>query len=291
MRSVHTLLHGIVDYAGLFPPAGLDMATAVGNYARYRTGETCWALGRFIVPAARLAEFAGAAEPHRPASEPWRLSGLAGADLDADLAAIDSFNQRDLGAAVDTIELKAASPEAIRAAAGRIGGRLEAYVELPIAEDPGELVAALTAVGARAKVRTGGVTADAFPPAEQLFRFVVRCAAAGVPFKATAGLHHPLRGSYRLTYEPASARGTMYGFLNVFLAAAAVAHGLPEAIAAALLQEGDPAALAFDEEGVVYRGCRLGEAELRHTRRHLAIAFGSCSFTEPVDDLRALGLL
>ena len=81
-------------------------------------------------------------------------------------------------------------------------------------------LAVLSAAGARAKVRTGGVTEGAFPASHALARFIQSCADAGVPFKATAGLHHPLRGEYRLTYEPGSPHGMMFGFLNVFLAAA-----------------------------------------------------------------------
>jgi hypothetical protein len=293
MRSVHTLLHGIIDYAGLFPPAGLELPEAVANYAAYRGGSSCWALGRFVVPAARLAEFEHAAELYLPTEgQPWKLAALGGTDLAADLSAIHRFNARRGDAAVvDTIELKASTPAEIRAALAAIDGRLDAYIELPITSDPGELVAELVPAGARAKVRTGGLTPESIPSAADLFRFMLRCAAAGVPFKATAGLHHPLRGSYRLTYAPESPCGTMFGFLNVFLTAAAVNHQVPDPIARALLEESDPSALRFDEEGVSYRGARLEDAQIRHTRRYHAIAFGSCSFTEPIDELRALGLL
>ncbi len=293
MRSAHTLLRGIVDYAGLFPPAALDLPAAVTNYAAYRSGTYAWALSRFVVPVARLDELAQAAEPHlRATREPWPLSALAGTDLASDLAAIERFNTQHHGhAVIDSIELKAATPGAIEAASARIDGRLETYVELPIAEDPGELVAALAAAGGRAKVRTGGLTPDAFPAADNLFRFILRCSAAGVPFKATAGLHHPLRGSYRLTYAPDSPCGAMYGFFNVFLSAAAVSHDVPEPIARALLEEASVDALEFDDAGITYRGAMLTEAAFGHTRRYHAIAFGSCSFTEPIDELRALGLL
>jgi hypothetical protein len=293
MRPVHTLLHGAIDYAGLFPPAALDLGAAVANYASYRSGTACWALGRLIVPAARLRELEAAAAPCFPTGvHRWRISALAGGELDHELDLVAAFNERHAGqATVDTIELKASSPDAIGRALAAVDGRLGVYVEIPVSADPGDAVAALAAAGARAKVRAGGVVADAFPSPDDLFRFIQRCAAAGVPFKATAGLHHPLRGEYPLTYAPGSARGTMFGFLNVFLAAAGVSHGMPEETARALLVESSPGALEFDQEGVTYRGARLGDAELRHTRRSLAIAFGSCSFREPIDELRGLGLL
>ncbi|MGE5232388.1 MAG: hypothetical protein ACM3NS_11645 [Deltaproteobacteria bacterium] len=293
MRSVRTLLHSLIDYAGLFPPAELGMNAAVASYSSYRAGEHCWALGRFVVPAVRLAEFERAVEPCLPAAgAPWRLAALAGPDLAADLAAVAEFNRRHSGrATVDTIEIKGAMRQAIAAAVGAIDGRLDTYVELPIARDPAPLVAELARLGARAKVRTGGVTADAFPPAADLLRFLQRCVEAGVPFKATAGLHHPLRGAYRLTYAPQSPSAVMFGFLNVFLAVAFLEHGMGWADALALLEETSADTFRFGEEGVEWRTHRLSEAELRHTRRRSAMAFGSCSFQEPLDDLRALGLL
>jgi hypothetical protein len=293
MRSVHTLLHSLIDYAGLFPPAELGMTAAVASYSAYRAGEHCWALGRFVLPVARLTEFERAAASCLPAAgAPWKLAALAGADLAADLGAIAGFNRRHADrAAVDTIELKAATPEAIAAALGAIDGRLDVYVELPIARDPAPLMAELARLGGRAKVRTGGVTPDAFPAPADLLAFLRRCVEAGVPFKATAGLHHPLRGAYRLTYAPDSPSATMFGFLNVFLTAAFLEHGMGGADALALLEETSPDAFRFEQEGIGWRSHRLDDAELRHTRRRSAMAFGSCSFEEPIDDLHALGLL
>ncbi|HEU5171159.1 MAG TPA: hypothetical protein VFU46_11510 [Gemmatimonadales bacterium] len=293
MRPVKTLLHGLIDYAGLFPPAGLGMAAAVAEYAAHRSGPWCWALGRFVVPAARLGEFERAAEPCFPASGlPWKVSALGGPDLEAELTIIDGFNARRAGhAAVDTIELKAACEAAAAAALGAIDRRLDAFVEIPVAQDPGALVAALARLGARAKVRTGGVTADAFPSAADLLRFIRRCNEARVPFKATAGLHHPLRGEYALTYAPDSARGTMFGFLNVFLATALLVAGADVATARAMLDERDPRALTFTDDGVTWRDRSLTSAQLGAARELAIASFGSCSFREPIDDLSALGML
>jgi hypothetical protein len=168
------------------------------------------------------------------------------------------------------------------------------YVELPHALDASALVALLArvkAAGARAKIRTGGVTADAFPTPAQVAAFIAACRRANVSFKATAGLHHPLRADYRLTYEPDAPTGRMFGFLNVFVAAAAAQEGLGKPEIAAILEEGDPAAFAFDDAGLAWRGRRLGAPSIERARRDFAIAFGSCSFREPVDDLRALKLL
>ena len=168
---------------------------------------------------------------------------------------------------------------------------LQAYIEIPIARDPGGLIDAIGRLGGRAKVRTGGVTRDAFPATVDLIRFIHHCARARVPFKATAGLHHPLRAEYPLTYAPGSASAPMFGFLNVLLAAAFLGTGMDDAEAALLLEESSPAAFRFDERGIGWRGHLLDRRALQSSRQEGMISFGSCSFTEPIGDLEALNLL
>ena len=118
--------------------------------------------------------------------------------------------------------------------------------------------------------------------------FIVTCQREAVPFKATAGLHHPVRGEQRLTYEPGGPTGYMYGFLNVFIAAALVYTGEAEETALAALRETDAAAVIFDDSTVSWRDKRLSADQLARTRAEFAIAFGSCSFREPVDELAQL---
>lgn len=295
-----TLLGGLVDYAGLFPPAALDMASAVRDFARFRAGADAWMLGRFIVPVSRLEELGAAAAVVRPREaheEPWRIAALA-TDVDRELPLAEAFNAhqaqggRGAGLAlVDVLEIRVASPGDIVRAASALRGTMDPYFEIPVSCDPSSLIATIATVGARAKVRTGGVTPDLFPTAAELTRFMRCCHDAGVPFKATAGLHHPLRGDYRLTYEPDSVAGPMFGFLNVFLAAAFMRHGLGDSEIHALLEERDPRAFRFEDEQVRWRGHALDLGEIAAARRDSAISFGSCSFSEPVDELRALTLL
>ena len=189
------------------------------------------------------------------------------------------------------LEVKAADMASLTRAVRSVPAGVEAYVEIPIAEDPADLLAALAAQGARAKVRTGGVTPEAFPAPRELARFIRLAADQGVPFKATAGLHHPIRAEYPLTYEPGSARGTMYGYLNLFLAAAFAQEGLSIAELEGVLEERDASAFAFDETGVRWRGHFAALESIAALRTRVALSFGSCSFTEPVGELRALGLL
>ena len=291
--TLHALVAGVVDYAGLFPPAALGMEEAVAGYAAYRTSPDAWMLGRFVVPAARLDELAAAAARHLAApTAPWRLSVLVGDDVAADAARIRAFNAahaRRLD--VDVAELRAPSMAGLEPSIAALGTELTTFVELPVAEEPREWLGAVKRAGARAKVRTGGVTAGAFPTAAQLARFIVRCAECGVPFKATAGLHHPLRGEQKLTYAPDAPSATMFGFVNVFLAGAFALMGLNEQDIAKLLDERDAAALIFGHDSVRWREHTITLDQIRHARTSFALAFGSCSFREPVDDLRHLALL
>jgi hypothetical protein len=299
MHPLRLLLEHSIDYAGLFPPAGLAMRPALENYAAYRRRPEAWALGRFVVPAARLDELERAAGDLLPADadDPWRLSVLLGADPAADVRGLGELNCRHAAAGAgalvaDVVELKAETAEAVEAALAGLPRHLTVFVELPLNRDPAPAVAAIARHGAGAKVRTGGVTEDAFPATADLLRFLRAAVAAGVPFKATAGLHHPIRARYRLTYEPDSPSGTMYGFLNLFLAAAFLRQGMGDGDAARLLEETDPASLAFEREGgIVWRGHRLGPDALVEARARGLGSFGSCSFEEPVGDLASLHLL
>jgi hypothetical protein len=297
MSSIRILLQNSIDYAGLFPPAGLDMGAAVDNYHRYRAGDAAWALGRFILPASRLAQFEGAAGDRlsgTSAGQPCLLSVLAGTDLETELSQVVEFNQRHAksGAArIDAVEAKATSDDAIQETMHLMPRDLQAYIEIPIDRDPAGLVAAIGQTGGRAKVRTGGVTKDGFPATSDLLRFLQSCKGARVPFKATAGLHHPLRAEYRLTYEPDSPTGTMFGFLNLFLAATFLADGMDESKAAQVLEEKSPIAFEFDDRGASWRGHRVGQDAIARARKDIIVSFGSCSFTEPIEELQALNLL
>jgi hypothetical protein len=245
-QSLRALLEGLIDYAGLFPPAALSMQDAVRNYARYREEEYAWALGRFVVPADRAHEV--------PSAFPLSILGVD--------------------------EVKAANADDIERIARDSGGRV-VYVEISDVA----LLPELARHGLRAKIRTGGVTAEAFPPIADVAAFLRACKDAGMAFKATAGLHHPLRCVKPLTYAPDAPTGTMHGFLNVFLAAAFLDH------ADEVLRENDARAFAFDDDGASWRGHRVTTEELRIMRRDFATSFGSCSFEEPIGDLRTLGWL
>ena len=297
VKAVDALLSGLVDYAGLFPPASQGMREALEHYASYREGEDRSALGRFIVPVSRLKELEIVGRdllPRGPGSEPWGLSVLVSGDVRAAGDEMLNFNSRhasgspDGHAMIDVAELKATTVDEIKRQRSDLPGAFTTYFEIPTKGDVSLLVRGIALVGARAKVRTGGVTPDSIPPAREVMAFIAACRREAVPFKATAGLHHPMRGQYRLTYAPDSPIGTMFGFLNVFVASTLVNAGETEDAALAALEESDPHAFVFEDDAIVWRGKRIPSREIEQARRMLAISFGSCSFREPIDELAPL---
>jgi hypothetical protein len=292
ISAAHALVRGFIDYAGLFPPAGLSMPDAVQRFADYQHRSDRWALARLVVPTVRFAEFEqalAALSPHDRAGARWPIAALASNDLAADRAAIRSFNDRNAsGAMVESLELRVATLADIDAAGERLGRDLELYCELPLSADLPSLVAATKRIGARAKIRMGGIKPVDFPAPEAVLAFLTACAAERVACKGTAGLHHPVRGPAPLTYEPGSGRTTMYGYLNLILAAAVLWHHRPEAEAYELLRLPDRTRLTIGEQEVEWAGIKVSAAEIDTTRRHFLLAIGSCSFTEPMDELAPL---
>jgi hypothetical protein len=298
-KSLRIFLEEIVDYAGLFPPASLDMRRAVECYAEYAMSDDAWALGRFVVPIAHLDAFADAWAGLPPrewtgGAGAWRLSALAGSDPIADIPRVQEFNARNVAVSsprIDTLEARLTSPGDIARVAYRLPKGVRLFVEIPTEDDPASLISAIAVARAGAKIRTGGVTADAFPSSRAVARFLQQCVAGHTAFKATAGLHHPVRGEYRLTYAVDAERATMFGFLNVFLAAAFVRNGASHGDAVAILECDDARMLSFSTAGATWKGRSLSVAQLRAVRAEFALSFGSCSFREPLDELRGLTLL
>lgn len=301
---------GLIDYAGLFPPAGLPMEKAVERFARHIRSEHAWVLAHFICPVSRLGEFVEHARVMLPGtwatsgyremaddSEPWRISAIVDGDLDACLDTVVAFNEHhskeDNGLAqIDSIEMRVTSPDEIDRAIEEIPEDIHPYFEFPISGDCRGFVAALAGDEAAAKIRCGGVTPDLIPPSSDIARFLHAARAGGVRFKATAGLHHPIRAEHALTYEADSPKALMHGYLNLFMAAAFVRSGKTELDATEkILEERDPTAFRFSEEGVRYKDLALTPGEVVKAREGFAVGYGSCSFDEPVGDAKKLGLL
>jgi hypothetical protein len=301
MESTRALMHGIVDYAGLFPPAALDMPKTVANFARHRAGDDRWALGRLVVPVKRLGEFERCAEGLMPAGEqddsedPWPLTVLSEAagdeSFEAELNAIERFNARHAEpgagrAVIESIEIKAKGANTIEGALELMPESLFPWFELPANQDVRGMVAALSEMESGAKIRTGGTVPEAHPSPLEVARFLCACKAAGVPFKATAGLHHPFR------HRAESVGCDQFGFVNVFVGAALLWHGTVEQEELEmLLCDGHGRNFEFTPTNVGWKGRTLALGEIREARERFATSFGSCSFDDPLGDLRSLHLL
>jgi hypothetical protein len=278
-----TLLASLIDYAGLYPPAGLDMRTAVRNYLAYQRSAHAGALGRFIVNLDRIDDLRWAAGDDL---RKMKLSVLVPTNADCDHVSALIGD----GLPIESIETKIQLISEIASLTGKLPSSLEIYFEIGMGSVEPEILGAIAAAGARVKLRMGGVTAEAFPSAAIVARVLRSLARHGLSFKATAGLHHPIRSRHPFTYAPDSPAGWMHGFMNLLCAATLIHSGRDAAEAETLLEEQDPGAFRVTPQAISWRSHVWDAHHLSRTRRKL-ISFGSCSFEEPIRDLEALGWL
>lgn len=84
----------------------------------------------------------------------------------------------------------------------------------------------------------------------------------------------------------------MHGFLNFFAASVfASVDGADEDQLTAILMDEAPSSFSFTERALTWQGKRADTESIERVRRGLAVSFGSCSFEEPVQDLRDLKLI
>jgi hypothetical protein len=302
LPSVRAFLSGIIDYAGLFPPAKLPLDQAIRNYANYRAGRDAWMLGRFVIPAARLAELEAYVAPLASGPPlPFSVLGRGGetvdafrAGVEADLETVAAFRARHgSGVLLAAYEVKP-PPDALQGPVAEVlegstkalgAAGLGVVYEMP-PTSPSSLFARMRGGAAGVKLRCGGPEAAAFPSCEQVAAVIAACRDNGLALKCTAGLHHPIRHFDR-------AAGTkMHGFLNVFGAGVlACTLRLDEATIRAILAEEDVSNFGFDEIGFGWKQYHALTDEIIAARRQFVVAFGSCSFDEPRADLRAMHIL
>jgi len=282
MSVIANLLDSLFDYAGLFPPASLDLPAVVRNYLCYRQGLHADALGRLIV------DFNRAQALRTVAGERLREIGLSliassERDLDGLLYLLDT------GLPIDAIEIKANAPSEIERIARRLPVGLTTYFEVPVEAGDARALDAICGAGARVKLRMGGMTAEAFPSPRTTAGMLQALADRHLIFKATAGLHHPLRSIHRFEGSLDSAAGTMHGFVNLCCAAAIIHLGGDAIDAALILEETDQRAWQISPEAIVWREFRWSALQMEDVRREFFCSIGSCSFTQPVEELEALG--
>ncbi|RMG69238.1 MAG: hypothetical protein D6715_00180 [Calditrichaeota bacterium] len=323
-KSVEAFMDRLIDYAGLFPPARLSMEEALENYLKYRSGPDCWMLGRFVVRVDQLAELNRVLSKKGRLEKPIPLS-LVGGRLD-DLARMFEQTEADVqavqhqlqvasgGLGVGSVEVylspevaRALTPELLQHLLGswaEVPGTADGSVVVFLETSPGRLESAelnqfvqvIRQTGqndAQAekpmpgfKLRCGGEAPDAVPPAALVARVLLACRDQRVPFKATAGLHHPFRH-----YNTREKR-ELHGFVNIFGAGIlAVRHMLDLHQVEQIVADDNIVHFMFTPTAFGWKDLQVSVSEIRKARQYLYRSFGSCSFEEPLDDLRDLGLL
>jgi len=302
--SLGALLARSIDYAGIFPPCSLALEPALQNQALYIRDPDAWMLNNFVLPVEKFDAVVGCISLF-DWKHPLRISALGGksANKDEFLAALKIAADKIRSFSGDHVDLVSISqlemplPQDVDLGSlARIGSileglKLQAFWETPV--DSAEKAIALLAEHNSSadgrplgyKLRTGGVTADAFPTSSQIARALVAAAKARVLIKFTAGLHHPLR-QFRDEVNT-----KMHGFLNVLGAAVlASEHQWDEEQTSKMLEDESAASLSFSNDLFAWREWKIATDQIK-VRRRFVISFGSCSFDEPREDLRALRFL
>ena len=307
--SLQQFMFRVIDYAGLYPPANLSLEEAFKNFMEYQDSPDSWMLSRFVIPAKRLPHLTPLM-PATPEALTFTTLGRSGSSVDEFLANLkldidDILAFRETyGAAVIVDMFEVALPSSaltdatqahdlVKSASDMLNKNgITVFFEVSSGEDwrprAENLIRALRKLKDRHvgfKLRTGGVTADAFPSTEQVAWTIAAVRDAGVPLKCTAGLHHPIR------HYNDSVQTKMHGFLNVFGAGVlAGAKDLSQAQIQSILEDEDPEHFSFDENGFTWKDLRIATSGITKSRL-FSTSFGSCSFDEPREDLRKLRIL
>ena len=304
--SLRRLVARSVDYAGLFPPCSLELGPALANQAEYVRSDDRWVLSAFVLPVARFNEAKAHFGQFTP-DHPLRLSALGAArgaaaefrdelKTVADAIRLVQVTTDSSVVVVDQLEMALPKEGASSDLLAEVRATVQALNIPTFWEAPAKSAVSTIEMLARTnessgekrlgfKLRTGGVQADAFPPAVDIAIALAEAARHGVPIKFTAGLHHPIR-QFR---EEVGTK--MYGFLNVLGAGVmAVEHGLTADQLVPMLESENRDDFSFSDEAFKWRDWTV-EASHIEKHRELITSFGSCSFNEPREDLGLLGLL
>ena len=268
---------GLLDDAALFPPGDAPMRTAVPAHRGHRAGPHSPMVGAFLVPTGRLAELAGVVDESSPGG--LDVGVIAPAETLREAVAAVLGHPRLTLAAVEVSPSAVPADRVVATVRAAVPDGVPVAVEVPRDDRRAAVLDALVGTGMRAKLRTGGTAAPAFPPEAELAAALAGCRDRGVAFKATAGLHRAVR------HRDDGTGFVHHGYLNLLLAADTAARGGHAQDIVEVLAERDVAAVTA---GVV--AMEPGSARWTAARALFA-SFGTCSIHEPVADLEALGLL
>ena len=331
-ESLRTFMHGLIDYAGLFPPANLPLNEAIDDYIKHLNGENSWMLGRFIIPVSKLNEldqFVSLFDEIGPLELAVLGSGGDSNDeylskISNDMVKISDYRNRHSGKVrIEVYECKlpsnSPSKKTMKKATDLLNqNKLSHYHEFPELPDVGinystdedesswdeEILPVVSMIaelkGAGIKLRCGGIVKEAFPSVEQIAAMIQTCALIDIPMKCTAGLHHPIR-HFAEEYD-----AYMHGFINAF-GAGIFTSNFPNPensqerfrmfiLLSHLIGEQVADNFDFGDKGMIWKMgddrdsiIEFDNDSIRNCRGKNMISYGSCSFQEPIDDLKQLG--
>lgn len=272
------LTDGLFDDAAIFPPGNLPLAEAVPAHLEHLKSDHRRMVGPFVVAAAKLPDLAELVRGHEAGSFEVAVTVPAPDAVGPALHAAEQVTALRVVTVEVAVPVGIAAEEVVPRMDEALAGRPEVvvYVELPRDDRRADLIAALSGTRYLGKLRTGGIEAHLYPDEDELAAALVATARAGVPVKATAGLHHAVRHT-----DPATGF-EQHGFLNVIAAVDAALVGADTAQVAAVLAERDGALLAARVRDLSVRADRVRE------QFH---SLGTCSIDEPLEDLHDLGLV
>lgn len=319
-KSIVSFTEELIDYAGLFPPAKLSLSLAFSNFLEYRNGNYEQMLSKFICPVNLLPQLTIIINGENSESKPIFISALStggnnisgfNINFENDLNIWKEFASGNTGIA-EINSFEARLPEEIfrinkskelTDQIGNISGKIINEISNPVMiflegslnenriENAESLIEAISnhnqsGLNSGFKLRTGGVEADSFPSSEHIAFCIRRCLDRKVPMKFTAGLHHPFR------HFDKEIGTMMHGFINVFASGIiAMRHDISDKGIEEVLNDEDPGNFIFTDEYFSWKGWKISIGDIVIARKNLVLSFGSCSFDEPVGDLRSLNLL
>ena len=316
-QSLKAFLEKIIDYAGTYPPANLDLKTSFNNYLDYaKNSPYNWMLSKYVCAAPKLDELDGIIQKEKINIQNTITFTIVGsssvhssefldslkrdaeqmkafADKYSKLINTGSYEVRLPG---DIFSMKGDNVlyEFIKLASAQLEKVLGEKIQLFFESKPDENLPSLAraieifnASGGKAgyKLRTGGIEPSAFPLPEKIAYAFKTCRDFRIPMKCTAGLHHPIR------HYNESVKAKMYGFINIF--GAGVLHCCHELNANTLIEiltDEDAGNFKFTDNSFHWKNLYILLSRVKEARNSFMLSFGSCSFDEPVEDLKSLGL-
>lgn len=308
-NAVRALFAGLIDYAGLYPPAALGLTEAMMNYRAYGRATDSWILSRFIAGTSHVGKLSGELLESFTADKPLSISLVTrdpALDLPSVLAALPTtarVTAVEISLVLNkALEVQLTSHSGVFQQLADKGHNLDIFYEVPFTEKWDEEFFRLVDILGRSngahprglvgcKLRCGGLEPHLVPSPERLGRALHACAERSIPVKFTAGLHQPFRHMPQ-PGETGAAGVPMHGYWNVYWAAlVANLRSVQEDEVISIVQEMESCSPSVSRDSIEWRGVELSAQEIHQARSSQVLSFGSCSFDEPIHAARMVGWL